>query len=633
MKRYERICSLLLAMLLLLGALAACKDQPTPEQGSTEDTTTTEAQTQLPERDPITYTFEDGILDEVVDDKPIEEKPDEHYEYVQDFSAAIGGNDPDWYLNEMADISDGNLTAYNNQHPYLALKKKAKADLVTLCVDLQANRPGAIPNDSAYIALRLPAYDNQFAAVGQNGIWLAFQCGKVGIINTWPSITFFDCGVDFTKTQQVIVEDNQKDNVISVYVQENDTKELVFKVEIRDNKNVTVTDKNGAPKIASKFGYDIPASGFMALWAHQDNGGVVFDNLKVNWTVPGNPTMTKTSSYAQDFNASIAGDEHWSHNATAVFEDGMVVGTNEHCYLDMTRRVRADKVYVELDMLADRKGTVDNVASYVGLRVTERDQFRATGPDGIWLAFHDNKIGLITGWPGTKMYVSEFSFASMRHVLIEDDTVNNVITVYIKEGGESQLVCRFVIQNEHDVKVYDNKGNQKITHTLGHDLNRDGFICFWAPAGNMGKSKRNPDSRRLIVSSWNPTLIEKMALPPCHTLFQFYVIDNKLSCQLYQRSADAFLGVPFNIASYALLTMMVAQVCNLELGDFVHTVGDAHIYSNHLEQVNRQLAREPRSLPKMNINKEVKNIEDFKFEDFELTNYNPHKGIKAEVAV
>ena len=488
MKRYERICSLLLAMLLLLGALAACKDQPTPEPGSTEDTTTTEAQTQPPERDPITYTFEDGILDEVVDDKPIEEKPDEHYEYVQDFSAAIGGNDPDWYLNEMADISDGNLTAYNNQHPYLALKKKAKADLVTLCVDLQANRPGAIPNDSAYIALRLPAYDNQFAAVGQNGIWLAFQCGKVGIIDTWPGITFFDCGVDFTKTQQVIVEDNQKDNVILVYVQENDTKELVFKVEIRDNKNVTVTDKNGAPKITSKFGYDIPASGFMALWAHQDNGGVVFDNLKVNWTVPGNPTMTKTSSYAQDFNASIAGDEYWSHNATAVFEDGMVVGTNEHCYLDMTRRVRADKVYVELDMLADRKGTVDNVASYVGLRVTERDQFRATGPDGIWLAFHDNKIGLITGWPGTKMYVSEFSFASMRHVLIEDDTVNNVITVYIKEGGESQLVCRFVIQNEHDVKVYDNKGDQKITHTLGHDLNRDGFICFWAPAGNMGKS-------------------------------------------------------------------------------------------------------------------------------------------------
>ena len=124
-----------------------------------------------------------------------------------------------------------------------------------------------------------------------------------------------------------------------------------------------------------------------------------------------------------------------------------------------------------------------------------------------------------------------------------------------------------------------------------------------------------------------------MALPPCHTLFQFYVINNKLSCQLYQRSADAFLGVPFNIASYALLTMMVAQICDLELGEFVHTIGDAHIYSNHLEQVNKQLSREPRSLPKMNINKEVKKIEDFKFEDFELVDYNPYKGIKAEVAV
>ena len=145
--------------------------------------------------------------------------------------------------------------------------------------------------------------------------------------------------------------------------------------------------------------------------------------------------------------------------------------------------------------------------------------------------------------------------------------------------------------------------------------------------------KRNPDSRRLIVSSWNPTLIDKMALPPCHTLFQFYVINNKLSCQLYQRSADAFLGVPFNIASYALLTMMIAQICDLELGDFVHTIGDAHIYSNHLEQVNKQLSREPRSLPKMKINKDVKKIEDFKFEDFELTDYNPYKGIKAEVAV
>ena len=150
----------------------------------------------------------------------------------------------------------------------------------------------------------------------------------------------------------------------------------------------------------------------------------------------------------------------------------------------------------------------------------------------------------------------------------------------------------------------------------------------------INEIKTNPNSRRLIVSSWNPTLIDQMALPPCHTLFQFYVRDNKLSCQLYQRSADAFLGVPFNIASYALLTMMVAQICGLEPGDFVHTIGDAHIYSNHIEQVNKQLSRVPRSLPKMIIhNKEAKNIADFKFEDFELVDYNPYKGIKAEVAV
>ena len=150
----------------------------------------------------------------------------------------------------------------------------------------------------------------------------------------------------------------------------------------------------------------------------------------------------------------------------------------------------------------------------------------------------------------------------------------------------------------------------------------------------INEIKTNPNSRRLIVSSWNPTLIDQMALPPCHTLFQFYVRDNKLSCQLYQRSADAFLGVPFNIASYALLTMMVAQICGLEPGDFVHTIGDAHIYSNHIEQVNKQLSRVPRSLPKMIIhNKEAKNIVDFKFEDFELVDYNPYKGIKAEVAV
>lgn len=145
--------------------------------------------------------------------------------------------------------------------------------------------------------------------------------------------------------------------------------------------------------------------------------------------------------------------------------------------------------------------------------------------------------------------------------------------------------------------------------------------------------KNNPDSRRHLVSAWNVADVEDMALPPCHTMFQFYVADNKLSCQLYQRSADTFLGVPFNIASYALLTMMIAQVCDLELGDFVHTFGDAHIYSNHMEQVELQLSRETRALPTMKINPNVKDIFSFKFEDFELLNYNPHPHIKGVVAV
>ncbi|WP_316796798.1 thymidylate synthase [Pedobacter agri] len=145
--------------------------------------------------------------------------------------------------------------------------------------------------------------------------------------------------------------------------------------------------------------------------------------------------------------------------------------------------------------------------------------------------------------------------------------------------------------------------------------------------------KNNPDSRRIIVSAWNVAEIENMALPPCHAFFQFYVADGKLSCQLYQRSADIFLGVPFNIASYALLTMMVAQVCGLEAGDFVHTLGDAHLYNNHIEQANLQLSREPKPLPTMKINPDVKSIFDFKFEDFTLENYEPHPHIKGIVAV
>jgi thymidylate synthase len=149
----------------------------------------------------------------------------------------------------------------------------------------------------------------------------------------------------------------------------------------------------------------------------------------------------------------------------------------------------------------------------------------------------------------------------------------------------------------------------------------------------VAEIKRNPPSRRLIVNAWNPAEIDNMALPPCHVLFQFYVQDGELSCQLYQRSADLFLGVPFNIASYSLLTMMVAQVVDLTPGDFVHTFGDLHLYQNHLEQAREQLTRDCRSLPRMKLNPAVKNLRDFKFEDFELTDYEPHPAIKAPISI
>ena len=152
-------------------------------------------------------------------------------------------------------------------------------------------------------------------------------------------------------------------------------------------------------------------------------------------------------------------------------------------------------------------------------------------------------------------------------------------------------------------------------------------------ANVVAQIKQNPDSRRLMVSAWNPALVDEMALPPCHALFQFYVADGRLSCQLYQRSADIFLGVPFNIASYALLTMMVAQVCGLQPGEFIHTFGDAHLYRNHFEQAELQLSRAPRPLPTMTLNPDVADLFDFTFEDFELSGYDPHPHIKAAVAV
>ena len=192
--------------------------------------------------------------------------------------------------------------------------------------------------------------------------------------------------------------------------------------------------------------------------------------------------------------------------------------------------------------------------------------------------------------------------------------------------------------NDNGVRIWDEWADENgdLGHVYGYQ-----WRSWPTPDGRhidqiqqvINQLKNNPNSRRIIVSAWNVGEIENMALPPCHTFFQFYVSNNKLSCQLYQRSADIFLGVPFNIASYALLTMMVAQVCGFKLGDFVHTLGDAHIYTNHFEQTKLQLSRQPKKLPKMNINKEVKNIFDFKYEDFELIDYEYHPHIKGKVAI
>jgi thymidylate synthase len=192
--------------------------------------------------------------------------------------------------------------------------------------------------------------------------------------------------------------------------------------------------------------------------------------------------------------------------------------------------------------------------------------------------------------------------------------------------------------NEHGVTIWDEWADEN--GNLGRVYAAQ--WCDWrTPDGRsinqidqvIEQIKKNPDSRRHIVSAWNVGELDQMALPPCHTLFQFFVQEGELSCQLYQRSADLFLGVPFNIASYAILTMMVAQVCGLKPGTFVHTFGDLHLYSNHLEQAKLQLTREPRLLPQMKLNPAVKNIHDFKFEDFELVGYDPHPGIKAPIAV
>jgi thymidylate synthase len=201
---------------------------------------------------------------------------------------------------------------------------------------------------------------------------------------------------------------------------------------------------------------------------------------------------------------------------------------------------------------------------------------------------------------------------------------------------------------ENGVKIWDEWANEDgdLGPVYGHQWRNWNSEEIDQISEIIATLKTNPNSRRMLVSAWNPSVLPdttksfaenvakgKVALPPCHAFFQFYVSEGKLSCQLYQRSADIFLGVPFNIASYALLTMMIAQVCDLKPGEFIHTFGDAHIYNNHFEQVELQLSREPRPLPKMIINPKVKNIFDFKFEDFTLEGYDPHPGIRGEVAV
>ncbi len=261
-------------------------------------------------------------------------------------------------------------------------------------------------------------------------------------------------------------------------------------------------------------------------------------------------------------------------------------------YLDLMRRVRQDGVYK-----ADRTGT------------------------GTYSIFgHQMRFDLNRGFPlvtTKKMFVK-----GIIHELL-----------WFLDGSTN---IRYL--NEHGVHIWDEWADE---HGELGPVYGSQWRSWPAPdGGTIDQIRRvvedirsTPDSRRLIVSAWNVAEVDRMALPPCHTLFQFYVAEGRLSCQLYQRSADVFLGVPFNIASYALLTMMVAQVCGLGLGDFVHTFGDAHLYANHLEQAGRQLAREPKPLPRMELNPAVEDIFGFCYEDFTLTGYECHAGIKAPIAV
>jgi len=243
-----------------------------------------------------------------------------------------------------------------------------------------------------------------------------------------------------------------------------------------------------------------------------------------------------------------------------------------------------------------------------------------TGTGTISIFGYQCRYNLSEGFPAVT--TKKLHFKSIIHELLwflKGDT--NI--AYLKENGVS-IWNEWADENGELGPVYGHQWRSWPTPDGGHIDQISQLI---------DSIKKNPDSRRLIVSAWNVAEVENMALPPCHSLFQFYVIEGRLSCQLYQRSADIFLGVPFNVASYALLTLMIAQVCELQPGDFIHTFGDAHLYLNHLEQVELQLSRTPFTLPTMKINPDVQSIFDFKYEDFHLENYQSHPAIKAPVAV
>lgn len=249
---------------------------------------------------------------------------------------------------------------------------------------------------------------------------------------------------------------------------------------------------------------------------------------------------------------------------------------------------------------------------------TERNDRTGTGTIGVF--GHQMRFDLSQGFP--LLTTKKLHLKSIIHELLWFISGSTNIK-YLQDNGV-RIWNEWADENGELGPVYGHQWRSWPTYD-GGAIDQLGSV--------IEQIKTNPYSRRLLVCAWNVAEVENMALPPCHTLFQFYVANGKLSCQLYQRSADIFLGVPFNIASYALLTMMIAQVCGLEPGDFVHTFGDAHIYKNHLEQVHEQIAREPYPLPKMKINPNVKDINNFKYEDFELVDYQAHPHIKGVVSV